>query len=103
MAGRQENVQAAPLIFLNDHLGNFRIGRRADNGGKPRSGAVDKFNPAFSENGIIGSSQPDFTGFFIDILGMQIKIRLVQVAQDLSDFKRKQGGHAGVQKRPQVG
>ncbi len=80
MTGGQENVQTAFLVILDNIFGNFRIRRSADDGGKTRCGSVHKLHPAFTENGIIGRPQPDFSSFLIDILGMQIKIRFVQIA-----------------------
>ena len=83
VAGGQENIQAALLILFHNHLGNFRIRSGPHDGGKPRRGAVHKLNTAFTKHGIIGGPQPDFPGLFIDIFGMQIKIRLIQVAETL--------------------
>ena len=87
MAGGQENIQAALLVLFDNHLGGFRIRSSAHDGGKPRGSAVHKLNTAFTEHGIIGGPEPNFPGFFVDIFGVQIKIRFIQIAYRFSDLK----------------
>ena len=102
VTGGQKNVKTASLVFLDNHFGDFGIRCSPYNGGKARCGTVHKLDPPFTKNGIIGGPQPDFSGFFVDIFGVQIKFRLVQVAQRLSDLKREKRGHTGIQQRPQI-
>ena len=102
LVGGAENVEGFLLVFLHDQLGGFGIRGRADDGGETRGRTVDEFHPAFAEDGVVGGAQPDLAGLFVDLLGVQVEIRVLQIADRLLNFKGEQGGHAGVQQGPEV-
>ena len=101
--GGEKDVEAALLVFLDDHLGRCGIRGSADDGGEPGGGAVHELNPALAEHGVVGRTEPDLAGLLVDLLGVQVEVRLVQVAQGLPNLEAEECRHAGVQQRPEIG
>ena len=103
VVGRQEYIEAPLLVFLHDHLGDLRIRGGTHNGGKAGGRAVHELHASFSEDGVVGRSQPDLAAFDVRIFRMQIEIGIVQVPKGLLDLIGEQTGHAGIQQRPEIG
>ena len=103
MICRAENIEVFLLIILDNHLGCLRIGARADDCCKTWCAAVNKLNASFPENDIVCRSHPYFSGFNIRIFLGQIKIRFPENAQSFDNLISENSGHAGIQKRPEIG
>jgi hypothetical protein len=103
MVGRTKNIEALFLIVLHDHLGGFRIGERAYARRETGSRTVHEFNTAFSQNGVIGRSHPQFPGFHVGVFLGNIEIRLLQNTKRFLDLVGEDGRHTGVQQWAQVG
>jgi len=98
----QEDVKAAFLVLFDNQLGGLGVRCRADDGGKAGGRSVHELDATLAENGVVGRAQPDLAGLLIDLLCVQIEVRLVEVAQGFTDLEAEERRHAGVQQRPEV-
>ena len=103
LVGAHEDVKVLLLIVFGDHLGDFRIGRRADDGGKTGGAAVHELDAALAHDGVVGSTEPDLAVLDIAIFAGQVEIGIFHVADGLDHFFGQNGGHTGIQQMPQIG
>ena len=102
MTGCTEDIKILQLVIFHDHLGDLGRGTCPYDGCKAGSGAVHKFNPSFSQDNIVGRTQPDLTGFYIRIFLWIVKIRIGNTADSLSDFIGEDRRHTGIQKGTKI-
>ena len=102
MAGCTEDIKILQLVIFHDHLGNLRRGACPYDGCKAGRGAVHKFNPSFSQNNIVGRSQPDFSALYVRIFMGMVKIRIRNTADPFSKFVGEYRRHTGIQKGTQI-
>ena len=97
-----EDIEALPLVVFYYHLCCFGIGRRPHNRGKPWSGTVNKFDPAFSQDCVISRTDPDLTCLNIRVFLRDIKIGFIKYPYCLAYLIGKECCHTRIEKRTEV-
>ena len=103
MIGCTEDIETLLLIVLDDHFCGLRIRSRTNHRGKSRSGTIDEFDAALTQDRIIGRADPNLTRIDVGIFCKGIEIRFLEDTDRLFHLIGEESSHTGIQKGSQIG
>ena len=96
-----EDIEILFLQFKGNFTGNFLAGRRSHDSCETGRGTINELNPAFTEDDVVGSAEPDVFRQWIFRFG--IERGFIQVTDSLVHLFGKKGCHACIEGGCQIG
>ncbi|MBA7585801.1 hypothetical protein ES708_27790 [subsurface metagenome] len=101
MFSTHKDIEVFLLEFLSNFYSCLIVRCSTKDSSKTGGSAINKFNPSFPEDDIIGSPQPDIIIGRVFLFG--IEIRLFQIPYRLNNLLSEEGSHAGIKSWRQIG